>query len=124
VRTDELPPDQPGTGADGNTQKRQRASNIIIGVLIVVVGILMYPKIFKRDGFPLAGAQKNSIAVLPLKTIGNQADLNFPASGLVETLTYILTKIGNSQQVFSVIPASEVMESITAMEASAYHCKG
>ncbi len=55
--------------------------------------------------------------MLPLKIIGDQPDLNFLASGLVETLTYMLTKIGNSQQIFSVIPASEVVESITAMEA-------
>ncbi|MDT8401912.1 MAG: tetratricopeptide repeat protein [Bacteroidales bacterium] len=117
VRTDEVAPEQPGTGDSENTKTRQRTSNIIIGVLIVVVGLLVYPKIFKRDGSPLAGAQKNSIAVLPLKIIGDQADLNFLASGLVETLTYMLTKVGNSQQLFSVTPASEVMESITAMEA-------
>ncbi len=117
VKTDTIEADEQKIMFDEKAQKRQKTSNIIIGVLIIVVGILLYPKIFKRDASPLGLVQKSSIAVLPLKTIGDQPDLNFLASGLVETLTYMLTKIGNSQQIFSVIPASEVVESITAQEA-------
>ena len=117
VKTDTLESDVWDGIIDEKTQKRQKNSNIIIAVLIIVVGILLYPKIFKRDASPLGGVQKSSIAVLPLKIIGDQPDLNFLASGLVETLTYMLTKIGNSQQVFAVIPASEVVELITAREA-------
>jgi len=117
VKTDTLEADEQKILFDEKAQKRQKTSNIIIGVLIIAVAILLYPKIFKRDASPLGPVQKSSIAVLPLKTIGDQPDLNFLASGLVETLTYMLTKIGNSQQMFSVIPASEVVESITALEA-------
>jgi len=117
VKTDTLEADEQIILFDEKAQNRQKTSNIIIGILIIVVGILLYPKVFKRDASPLGTVRKSSIAVLPLKIIGDQPDLNFLASGLVETLTYMLTKIGNSQQIFSVIPASEVVESITAMEA-------
>jgi tetratricopeptide (TPR) repeat protein len=117
IKTDTLEADEQEILFDEKAQKRQKTSNIIIAVLIIVVGILLYPKIFKRDVSSLGTVQKSSIAVLPIKIIGDQPDLNFLASGLVETLTYMLTKIGNSQQLFSVIPASEVVESITALEA-------
>lgn len=117
IKTDTLESDESDEIINEKAQKRQKTSNIIIAILIIIVGMLLYPKIFKRDVSPLGGVQKSSIAVLPLKIIGDQPDLNFLASGLVETLTYMLTKIGNSQQVFAVIPASEVVESITANEA-------
>lgn len=117
VKTDDLESDKSESISDKRIQKSQKTGNIIIGVLIIAVGILLYPKIFKKDASALGGVQKNSIAVLPLKIIGDQPDLNFLASGLVESLTYMLTKIGNSQKLFSVIPASEVVELITASEA-------
>ena len=117
MKTEALEEDEQKILFDEKSQKRQKTSNIIIGVLIIAVGILLYPKIFRKDVSPLGTVHKSSIAVLPLKIIGDQPDLNFLASGLVETLTYMLTKIGNSQQLFSVIPASEVVESITALEA-------
>ncbi len=97
-------------------RKRLRTSNMFIAVLIVIIGILLYPKIFKDDS-PLSGTRRNAIAVLPLKIIGEDSDVNHFASGLVESLTYMLTKVGNAQQSFSVIPASEILESITANEA-------
>jgi tetratricopeptide (TPR) repeat protein len=97
--------------------KKLRASTIVIALLVVVIGFLVYPKIFQGDGSPLGGANRSSIAVLPLKIIGEDSDLVFFASGLVESLTHMLTKVGNSKQVFSVIPSSEIVEAITAGEA-------
>ncbi len=97
-------------------RKRLRTSNMFIAVLIVVIGILLYPKIFKDDS-PLSGTRRNTIAVLPLKIIGEASGVNYFASGLVESLTYMLTKVGNARQSFSVIPASEIPGSITANEA-------
>lgn len=75
VKTDTLESDEGDMLFDEKAQKRQKTSNIIIAVLIIVVGILLYPKIFKRDVSPLGGVQKSSIAVLPLKIIGDQPDL-------------------------------------------------
>ena len=92
-------------------------SNIIIAVLIVVIGVLMYPKLFRNSDSPLGGSNRSSIAVLPLKIIGDDMELNFFASGLVESLTHMLSKVGNSNQSFSVIPPSEILEAITASEA-------
>ena len=104
----------------GTIQERGRkpiVSNIIIAVLIVVIGVLMYPKLFRNSDSPLGGSNRSSIAVLPLKIIGDDTELNFFASGLVESLTHMLSKVGNSNQSFSVIPPSEILEAITASEA-------
>lgn len=117
VKTESQESPELGEKLSLKADKKLRISNIIIGILIVVIGLMLYPKIFKNKNSPLNGVQRNSIAVLPLKIIGNQPDLNYMASGLVESLTYMLAKIGNSQQIFTVIPASEVVESITAGEA-------
>jgi len=94
-----------------------RISNIIIAVLILIIGILLYPKIFRDDSSPLSGRTRNTIAVLPLKIIGDAPEINNFASGLVESLTYMLTRIGNSQQSFSVIPMGDVNDSVSAFEA-------
>lgn len=98
-------------------EKKPVTSNIIIAVLIVVIGLLVYPKIFRNSGSPLSGTKRSSIAVLPLKIIGDDTELNFFASGLVESLTHMLSKVGNSKQSFSVIPPSEITGAITASEA-------
>lgn len=99
-------------------KKKQFAiSNLIIAILIVVVGILLYPKLFKNRNSPLSGVSRTSIAILPLKIIGENAELNYYASGLVESLTHMLSKIGNIEKSFSVIPSSEMIEAITAKEA-------
>jgi tetratricopeptide (TPR) repeat protein len=99
------------------THRGQRISNIIIAVLFVIVGILLYPKIFKDDSSPLSGRTRITIAVLPLKIIGDPSDVKYFASGLVESLVYMLTKVGNSQQAFSVIPTSDINENIATLDA-------
>ncbi|RLD54121.1 MAG: hypothetical protein DRI97_12115 [Bacteroidetes bacterium] len=98
-------------------KKKLKASTILIALLIVVIGFLVYPKIFQGNGSPLGGKIQSSIAVLPLKIIGEDAELGYFASGLVESLTHMLSKVGNSRQTFSVIPSSEIVEAITAGEA-------
>jgi tetratricopeptide (TPR) repeat protein len=97
--------------------RKPMISNIIIAVLIVVIGVLMYPKLFRNSDSPLGGSNRNSIAILPLKIIGDDSELGFFASGLVESLTHMLSKVGNSEHSFSVIPPSEIIEAITASEA-------
>jgi tetratricopeptide (TPR) repeat protein/TolB-like protein len=104
----------PGSPVKG---KKIRVSSIIIAVLIVVIGLLMYPKIFRNSHSPLNGKNRSSIAVLPLKIIGDDAELSFFASGLVESLTYMLSRVGNAEQSFSVIPPSEITGAISADEA-------
>ena len=115
TKTDPL--DLSGSEEAQRVSKKLKASTIVIALLIVIIGFLVYPKIFKGDVSPLGGISRSSIAVLPLKIIGEDADLGFFASGLVESLTHMLTKVGNSKQAFAVIPSSEIVEAITAREA-------
>ena len=109
--------DLTGSEEAQRVSKKLKASTIVIALLMVIIGFLIYPKIFKGDVSPLGGTNLSSIAVLPLKIIGEDADLGFFASGLVESLTHMLTKIGTSKQAFAVIPSSEIVEAITASEA-------
>lgn len=117
VKTETLDSHELDVETSDKAQKRQKTSNIIIAILIVVVGILLYPKIFKGDSSPLSGNNRNTIAVLPLKVIGDDIEMNYLALGLVETLTYKLTKYGNSNQKLSVIPASDIVEQLSAIDA-------
>jgi tetratricopeptide (TPR) repeat protein len=97
--------------------KRKWVGNIIIIGLVIVVGILLYPKLFRNDHSPFTGRSGNTIAVLPLKIIGNDSEANMLAAGLGESISYMLSKIGNTGQLFSVIPTSEIMENITSAQA-------
>jgi len=49
--------------------------------------------------------------------ISDESEVNYFASGLVESMTYMLSKIGNANRSFSVIPASEILEQISSDEA-------
>ncbi|MGE5457709.1 MAG: tetratricopeptide repeat protein, partial [Methanococcaceae archaeon] len=92
-------------------------AGILIIAIIIVVVVIGYSKIFKKDSSPLSGKTRNTIAVLPLKIIGDASEVNDFANGLVESLVYMLTKVGNSQQSFSVIPTSEITGNISASDA-------
>jgi tetratricopeptide (TPR) repeat protein len=92
-------------------------AGILIISILIVVAVIGYSKIFKNDSSPLSGKTRNTIAVLPLKIIGDASEANDFASGLVESLVYMLTKVGNSEQSFSVIPTSEITENISASDA-------
>jgi len=104
-------------GIKRESKGKIRASSVVIAALMVVIGLLIYPKIFRNNNTPLSGTKRSSIAVLPLKIIGNDTELSFFASGLVESLTYMLSKVGSAGQTFTVIPPSEIVGDITADEA-------
>ena len=66
---------------------------------------------------PLKGTNRYIIAVIPFMIISDESEVNYFASGLVESMTYMLSKIGNANRSFSVIPASEILEQISSDEA-------
>ena len=92
-------------------------AGILIIAILIVAAIIGYSNIFKNDSSPLSGRTRNTIAVLPLKIIGDASEVTDFANGLVESLVNMLTKVGNSQQSFSVIPTSEITENISASDA-------
>jgi tetratricopeptide (TPR) repeat protein len=98
-------------------KKLKLLAGILIIAIFIVAAIIFYPNIFKNESSPLTKSTRNTIAVLPLKVIGDASEVNNFASGLVESLVYMLTKVGNSQQSFSVIPTSEITENISASDA-------
>jgi tetratricopeptide (TPR) repeat protein len=60
------------------TKRRLMASNIIIAALIIVVGILAYPQIFKRNTLDKlrSSGEKISVAVMPFQNITNDTTRN------------------------------------------------
>lgn len=117
VKTGSLDSDQWKSVINEKSQKRQKTSNIIITVLFIIVGLLLYPKLFKSTSTPLGGTNQNTIAVLPLKIIGKDSEIKYFANGLVQSLTQMLTKIGNKQNFFSVVPLDLIGETISASNA-------
>lgn len=76
VKTDTLGADEQKMLFDEKAQKRQKTSNIIIAALIIVVGMLLYPKIFKRDVSPL-GCDVELILILIGDTMDNAFQEDF-----------------------------------------------
>jgi tetratricopeptide (TPR) repeat protein len=70
-----------------------RASNIIIAALIVVVVILAYPKIFKRDTLERlrSSGEKISVAVMPFRNMTNDTTWNVWQDGIQTNLIVSLT---------------------------------
>ena len=72
-------------------RRRLRVSDIVIAVLLVIVIILAYPRIFKRNLFPSTNVP--SIGVLYLKNLGNEEDEYF-SYGITEDIIIDLSKAG------------------------------
>jgi len=66
-----------------------RISNIVIAALIIVVGILAYPKVFKKDKFENIRDDDGgiSIAVMPFKNMTGDASLDYFQRGLSSIIT-------------------------------------
>ncbi len=90
-------------------RRKLRVSDIIIAVLVVVVGILAYPKIFKRDKFEgLRDANgKISVAVMPFDNLTGDTTLNFWQIGIPEIL---INDLGASNELF--VMSSQVMSEV------------
>jgi tetratricopeptide (TPR) repeat protein len=70
-----------------------RTSNIIIAALIIVVGILAYPKIFKRDTLERlrSSGERISVAVMPFQNMTNDTTKNFWQEMIQDNLINTLT---------------------------------
>jgi tetratricopeptide (TPR) repeat protein len=84
--------DLPPTGKRG-----VRLNNIAIAVLLVVVGILLYPKVFKSDKFEDIREEDGriSIAVMPFRNLTNDTLWNVWQVGIQNEL---ITNLSNSSQ--------------------------
>ncbi|MDX2444147.1 MAG: tetratricopeptide repeat protein [Bacteroidales bacterium] len=78
-------------------KRRQRASDVIIVVLIVVVGILVYPKIFKKDKFEgIRDADgRISVAVMPFQNMTGDTIWDIWQNGIQNEL---ITNLSNSDE--------------------------
>jgi tetratricopeptide (TPR) repeat protein len=78
-------------------RRRLRASNIIIVALIIVVGILAYPKIFRRNTLEKlrSSDERISVAVLPFQNMTNDTTWNIWQDGIQNEL---ITSLTNSEE--------------------------
>jgi TolB-like protein/Tfp pilus assembly protein PilF len=78
-------------------RRKLRGSDVIIAVLIVVIGILVYPKIFHKDSFK--GMRdpdgKLSIAVMPFENLSGDSLFNVWQGGVQNLL---ITTLSNSEE--------------------------
>ncbi|MCD6596331.1 MAG: hypothetical protein J7L04_01510 [Bacteroidales bacterium] len=73
-------------------KRRLKVSDVIIGMLVVVVGILAYPKVFRNDK---ATEQVKSLAVLPFKNLSGNAEQVYFVEGMHDELISDLSGIQN-----------------------------
>jgi tetratricopeptide (TPR) repeat protein len=71
--------------------------NIVIAVLLVVVVVLAYPKMFKRDALERlrSSGERISVAVMPFRNMTNDTSWNIWQDGIQEILT---TSLSNSEE--------------------------
>lgn len=92
------------------TKRILSASNIIITVLIIVVGILAYPKIFKRDTLEKlrSSGERISVAVMPFQNMTNDTSKNILQGWIQDNLTNLLSnseelKVKKTESVSAII---------------------
>ena len=86
----EIPP-QPG-------KRILTANNVVITILFVVVCILLYPKIFKKDKFEDSrDTNEKSIAVLPLRNLNPNEQLEYFSDGVTQEIIDELAKVHQFQ---------------------------
>lgn len=91
-------------------RRRIRISNLVIAALVVVIGILVYPRIFHKDKFKEVrdADGKLTIAILPFENLTGNPELDFWQRGISEL---VINDLGSSDQlaVLSSQAVSEVM---------------
>ena len=80
-----------------------KASDVIIGVLFVIVCIFLYPKIFKDDKFEAVLDEEGrlAIAVLPFKNISPDSSNQYILDGIMEAVLDYLIKVENVRVIAS-----------------------
>ena len=80
-----------------SAKRRLRVSDVIIAMLVVVVGILAYPKIFKKDKFEgIRDADgRISVAVMPFENLSGDSSYNVWQSGFQNLL---ISTLSNSDE--------------------------
>lgn len=103
-----------GKPQPGPTKRKLRVSDIIIGMLLMVVILLLYPRVLKKDKFKdiRDEAGKISVAVLPYKYHGNDTLLNYWQEGIQELLIGNLSNtqelsVRTSQTIYEILESTE-----------------
>ncbi len=83
--------------AEVTHRRKLRVSDGIIGVLLIVVAVLVYPKIFQagNSNLPRAMKGKISIAVMPFKNMTGDSIYNLWQGGLQNL---VITALSNSEE--------------------------
>ena len=93
------------------SNKWKIASYISFGVILVMTGILLYPKIFKTDKLSKIRDEEGmiSLAVLPFDNLTGDSSLYYWQKGISE---YLINRLGNSEElaVWSSQVVSDVLE--------------
>ncbi len=75
-------------------KRKLKASNVLITILFVVVCILLYPKIFKKDrSEDFREGDKISIAVLPFTNMSSDSEQEYFCDGIAEDILNDLTQL-------------------------------
>jgi TolB-like protein/Tfp pilus assembly protein PilF len=78
-------------------KKKLLLGSIIIGILLVIIAILVYPKIFKRNTLDIlrSSGERISIAIMPFQNMTNDTTWNVWQDGIQNLL---ITSLSNSEE--------------------------
>ncbi len=83
------------------TKRRLKASDIMIAAMAIVIAILLYPKLFKRDTFERwrASGERISVVVMPFQNMTNDTTWNIWQDGIKDELINYLTNYNEELEV-------------------------
>ncbi len=94
------------------SKRKLKASDVIISVLVVVVCVLIYPKIFNRD--PLTNLRDSdgsiSVAVMPFDNLTGESSNDVWQNGISE---YLINDLGSSEEL-SVLTTQVIFEVLSS----------
>lgn len=103
----------------GRSRRKLKISDIVIALLMVAVGVLLYPRIFNKDKFESIRDEDGriSIAVLPFENQTGNSDLDYLGQGIS---SLIINGLGSSKElsVRDDHTMHEVLSSLERMESA------
>ena len=99
----------------GSKKRRIKVSDIIIGVLLVAVVVLLYPRVFNRDKFKDIRQEDGRIpiAVMPFVNMTNDTLWNIWQEGIQESL---IGNLSNAQELLSVRSSQTIYEMLESRD--------
>jgi tetratricopeptide (TPR) repeat protein len=96
-----VPEETPEQGTEGSSRRRLKISDVVITILVAVICILLYPKIFQGNSLDRlrASDERITVAVMPFQNMTNDNTWNIWQSGIQFNVLTILSNYSGALEV-------------------------